>query len=556
MKRKIIGISLTMGLLGVMVAGCTSQDSKNSEDMTVLDDKVRPYYELTGNEKDKDIVVSWCLVAGKDEYYQHYWEEMKGLRAIQDITGVKIEFQVKTGYEDYLPMITAKNYPDVITAKNMEQYPGNLAGMYHDGVSTRLNEYMDKWMPNFSKIVKEYPQIARDLKLNDGSYTFVSTLYDINNENDRAAASQYGLAIRKDWLDTLGYQVPTTIDEWHDVLWAFKNMDPNGDGQSNEEPVCMASSGWKYFLAAYGIDDDPIVQKDEQGNETVIYGFITEPYKEWLTEMKKWNDEELIYNMFENTSLEKRQERVTGNFAGAWKGDAAHFDEEDEGSYISILRESVPNAEFAPVPWPLTKDGYQWCFSDITSFDRDTTVITNKAKEHGTDKAAAYIIDYMLGEKGSTLLTWGIEGKSYEVVNGEKKLLDGMNDKIEFYEETIPKRYTYADPIAVMFPQFGQMSDYVLANKSEGYVKACETWSKGDTSYKVKASCQLTVEQEKEVEKVTEGMKDLIRKMRMRFIQGKAPLTEFDAYVAQVKTKGGDRYAKIWEEAYNNYKKR
>lgn len=558
MKKKVVSLALVMGLAGTMVAGCGSSDSDKSSSK-VTDDKTKKFYEVTGNKEDKDIEVTWCVIAGKDEYYQYYWKEMKGLQAIQDITGVKIDFQVKSGYEDYLPMFSAKNYPDVITAKNLEQYPGRLGGMYNDGVSLKLNDYMKDYMPNFSKIVKDYPDIARDLKMDDGSYTFVSALYDVNDEDDRAAASQYGLAIRKDWLDTCGFdELPSTIDEWHDVLLSFKNDDPNGDGQSNEEPVCMASSGWKYFLAAYGIDDDPVVQKDAEGNETVIYGFITDAYKEWLTEMKKWNDEGLIYNMFENTSLEKRQERVTSNLAGAWKGDAAHFDEEDSSSYISQLKEIVPDAEFAAVPWPtaVNDPDQQWCFSDIASFDRDTTVITNNAKVHGTDAAAAYIIDYMLGENGSTLLTWGIEGESFEEKNGEKKLKDDMNETVDFHGQSIPKKYTYADPITVMLPQFGEMSEYVLANKSEGYVDACKTWSKGDTSYKVNAACQLSVEQQDEVSKVTDGMKEYISKMRRRFIEGKAPLTEYDAYVAQVKEKGGDRYAEIWGEAYENYKNR
>lgn len=556
MKKKLLSCLMVGGMIGTMVAGCGSKESSTGSSGTVTDDNTKKYYEITGNEEDKDITVTWCLVADKDEYYQYYWDEMKGMQAIQDITGVNIKFEVKIGYEDYLPMFSAKEYPDVITAKNMEKYPGRMGGMYRDGVSLKLDDYMEEWMPNFSKIVEEYPDIARDLKVADGCYTFVSVLYDINNENDRAASSQYGLAIREDWLDTLGYELPTNIDEWHDVLLAFKNDDPNGDGQANEEPVCMASSGWKYFLAAYGIDDDPCIQKDENGNETVIYGFMTEPYKEWLTEMKKWNDEALIYNMFENVSIEKRQERVVGNIAGAWKGDAVHFDEEDKKSYISLIRENVPEAEFAAVPWPLTEDGYQWCFSDINSFDRDSTVITSNAKKNGTDKAAAYIIDYMLGEKGSTLLTWGIEGESFEVKNGEKQMMDGMDEIIEFYDTEIPKKYTYADPITVMFPQFGQTSDYVLKSKSEGYVKACKAWSKGDTSYKVKACCQLTVDQQNEVDKVTEGMQEYIRKMRARFIQGKAPLTEYDAYVAQVKNLGGDRYTELWSQAYEEYKNR
>lgn len=66
---------------------------------------------------------------------------------------------------------------------------------------------------------------------------------------------------------------------------------------------------------------------------------------------------------------------------------------------------------------------------------------------------------------------------------------------------------------------------------------------------------QLSVEQQEQVDSVTEGMKGYITKMRSRFIQGSS-LTEFDSYVSQVKTMGADKYAEIWQEAYDAYKAR
>ena len=161
----------------------------------------------------------------------------------------------------------------------------------------------------------------------------------------------------------------------------------------------------------------------------------------------------------------------------------------------------------------------------------------------------------MLSENGSTYLTWGIEGESYEVKNGEKQLMDGMDETVDFHGAKIQKINTYADPITVMLPQFGEISSYVLENEDEGYVNACKTWSEGDTSYKLSAACQLSVEQQEQVDSVTEGMKGYITKMRSRFIQGSS-LTEFDSYVSQVKTMGADKYAEIWQEAYDAYKAR
>ncbi len=545
MKKRIISLLLVAAMAVTLFVGC-GKDKGGSGSTGAVDPDAKKWEE-------EGVTVTWWLMGGNETYRQNYWKEMKGLKAIQESLGINIDFKVATSYDAYLPMMAAKDYPDVITAMNLENYPGRMAGMHKDGVSLALNDYMEEYMPNFSKIVEEYPKISRDLKLDDGSYTFVSTLYDIDNEDDRAASSQYGLAIRQDWLDAVGKDVPTNMAEWYDVLSAFKNSDPNGNSERDEEPVCMASSGWKYFLTAYGIDDDPIVQEDG----TVVYGFMTDNYKQYLTEMNKWQTDGLIYNMFEATSLEKRQERVTNNFAGAWKADADHFDYTIDGSYLSILQEKAPDAKFTAVPWPKTADGKMYCFSDINTFPRDTTVITSNAKKHGTDKAAAYLIDYMLGEKGSNYVTWGIEGESYTVEDdGTKVLVDGMNDTVSFEGTNIPKFNTYADPTTVNLPSFGTISEYVLSQKPDTYIEAVKVWAEGDTSYKMPAACQLSVEQEAEIEDIVTDMKNYVTKQRQRFITGKEPLTNYDTYVNNVERLGGTKYAEIWQQAYDSWQAR
>ena len=38
--------------------------------------------------------------------------------------------------------------------------------------------------------------------------------------------------------DNLGLEAPTTVDELYDVLVAFRDNDPNGNGQKDEIPYC------------------------------------------------------------------------------------------------------------------------------------------------------------------------------------------------------------------------------------------------------------------------------------------------------------------------------
>ena len=39
--------------------------------------------------------------------------------------------------------------------------------------------------------------------------------------------------IRKDWLDKLGLEQPKTIDDFYNVLKAFKEQDPDGNGAND-----------------------------------------------------------------------------------------------------------------------------------------------------------------------------------------------------------------------------------------------------------------------------------------------------------------------------------
>ncbi len=542
MKKRVLALLLAVAMTCSMFAvGCGDKKGGNNGDNNGESTSAG----ISKFEKD-GVTLDWWVVGGHDEYYQHYFAEMKGMQKIQEETGITINFLVQTNEDGYLPMMTAQNYPDIVTAKNMEMYPGRLDKMYLDGISIAMDKYIEDYMPNFKSILEEYPTIAKDLQISTGEYTFASTLYDVENEDDRAATSVYGLAIRKDWLDTVGLEVPTNMSEWYEVLMSFKSMDPNGNGANDEEPICMASSGWKYFLVAYGIGDDPII--DENGK--VFYGYATEAYKEFLAEMNKWQSEGLIYNWFKKATLIDREERVTSNLAGAWKADADHFDTDDSGSYISVLRNSVPDAEFAACPWPAAEDGTVWCYSNISSFHRDTTIITSNCTEV---EAACWLIDSMYSEEGSTYLSWGIEGGSYEVVNGEKQMLDGMDDAVEYYGSSIKQRYTYADPTTIGFPKFKSFASCILSTKSEDYVEACKVWAEGDTSYRMPYAAQLNDEQSKQVEEVTENMKSYITEKREEFITGKEPLTNYDAYIEQVKLYGSEDYERIWQECYDAY---
>ena len=67
------------------------------------------------------------------------------------------------------------------------------------------------------------------------------------------------LTIRKDWLENVGLEMPTDLDSFYDVLYAFTYNDPDGNGQKDTYgmAMCMADpSGFQHIMTAFGIPFD------------------------------------------------------------------------------------------------------------------------------------------------------------------------------------------------------------------------------------------------------------------------------------------------------------
>ena len=95
--------------------------------------------------------------------------------------------------------------------------------------------------------------------------------------------------IWKDWLDELGLEVPTTMDEWHTVLTAFKEK------KGAAAPYTFEYTNNQYltsdpFAYAYGTNRSFYVGSDGK----VHFGATEEGYKEFLTTMAQWYGEGLI----------------------------------------------------------------------------------------------------------------------------------------------------------------------------------------------------------------------------------------------------------------------
>lgn len=224
------------------------------------------------------------------------------------------------------------------------------------------------------------------------------------------------LFIRQDWLDTLGLEQPETIEDWYEVLTAFKNEDPNGNGIQDEIPLSgidLASGLFSYLLSAYDLPAGVGPWwYDENGEVFCVY--TTEEYKNFVTEMNRWYAEGLI-DMELTRDEANFQALCATNTVGAF----SHLSER-ETQYNNLLATSgYPEAVHSLIHHPAgTKE--------VQVVKRDPTW-NHYAIPASSDKAELAVkwMKFVWGsDEGVTLTEWGIEGKTWEEVDGKKQYTD------------------------------------------------------------------------------------------------------------------------------------
>ena len=223
-----------------------------------------------------------------------------------------------------------------------------------------------------------------------------------------------GLVLRADWLKDLGLEAPTTIDEWYNVLTAFKN-EKNAIAPFTAQLGFMQSPG--AFYTAYGVANTYF----SDDGSTVKYGPYLPEYKEFLKTMHKWYDEGLIDSDIFTHTAATVDSRVLNNESGDWAG----YSGGGVGAYMQTARKDNPDFDLVGVPVPTRNktdkakgflsqpfNAAMPCFSATNPYPVETMKL----------------IDFFYTDEGDFLINWGVEGTSCEVVDGAYKFTDLLSN--------------------------------------------------------------------------------------------------------------------------------
>ena len=509
--------------------------------------------------------VTYYVRGGTAEYEPYIYPGLVGLLKIQDMAGVNIDWTVVCGSGDeinaqYLSMMASGNYPDIIQWQHNNDYTGGVSQLYADEIIIRLNEVIDQYMPNYKKLLEDNPQVAKTLMDDEGNYLYFTVINPLNSDLEKVAVTWWGLLMRQDWLDNVSMEVPTTIDEWYEVLTAFKEGDPNGNGELDEIPFDAGSAGLNLFMPAFGFQNGIYIDPD---TGKVAYGQYGEKYKAYLETMAKWYAEGLIQNVFADetgAAAASSDPNIYADLAGSWKGLSNYWEQR-----LPQVLEKNPNADFVAVPWPTAANGIAYADDYGMGYgDRYCAVISVDCKNV---EAAARLIDAMYTEEGTNCTTWGtIEGDpinpewtqghgTYTVdENGVKHETEWANQMTQnFYDGAFANKYRYAMS-HVSFPRW-VAADYLAATREQRYVDSAMLWASASNALEYPAAITLSTDAQKAVAEI-ENMGTYISEMNYKFITGAEPLTNFDTYMDTLQKMGIENLIALYQEAYDNFMSR
>ena len=528
MKRKrLMGLITAAALcMGMLLPGCGSKETETASSGETT--------QAQGTEAAEEVQEEpvTLRIATMDNPYDpaSYTSGLPVMQALEEATNVTIEWEVSPSsqYETYTQTIlaAAEDMPDIMCSV----YGQDPRALYDAGLIIDLKPLIDSVGENTKKYLEEHPEILGMITEPDGKILSIPTIQDGENFG-------HGFMIRKDWLGKLGLEVPTTTDELLEVLRAFKTGDPNGNGQADEIPCTIQGTynldfSWPYmFCVSPGRDFDA----DENG--TVFFPPMADEFKEFLKYMNTMYEEGLLDSMFSTRTSEEWTTLINTDKVGlvqGWVSNLATFNQNEGQEWVAMTVPTGPSGE---------------------SFSVSVPTITGKnfiTKDCENPEAAFKFLDYVwASEEGQMLANYGIEGTSYEMVDGEPQFTDFVLNNPDGLS---PNEALLSLGAVHKLPRISG-AELTIATATD----ELNEWNEANKAMMRKCfpSFEIIMTPEEVEQKAELGYTDMWtykEEMKARFIMGKDDIDEYwDTYIQTLKDMGIDDVLAIEQAKYDRY---
>lgn len=531
MFKKVISLFLAAGLSVTMLAGC------GEKKVAGLDSGISGKYgkgEISYPiETEGETLRAWV---GNNPNWMKSCSDFNDTlfaKQIQKETGINVKFITPpagdTG-EAFNLLFSSSDLPDIIS-NNWKTFSGGPDGAIDSGYIFAFNDYLEDYAPNFNRVLNEnenYKKSARSL--NGNYYSFGTITHSV---------PVYGALIRQDWLDDLGLSQPETIDEWYTVLKAFKEK------KNADAPLAFMNSNYFYQDSVFTSAFKTYYSFYCEGAD-IKFGPLEQGYKDFIKEMTKWYSEGLIDRNVASSDGEALDAKILNDRTGATDGWASST----VGRYMAAKSSDSP-MRLEGVPYPVMKKGdpiavYGSSAGAFPYSDNAAISSTSQNKE-----LAMRYLDYGFSEAGIRLYCFGIEGDSYNMVNGAPSYTDMVLNN--------PDGLSISEALGLYCGAMKGGSSiltneaYLQQLKRDEEFRAVKTWER-NTDHCLPTLLMSSADQKEYTDIMTE-IETYVSETTLGIVCGHLPLSTLDTMNDQLKSMRIERAIEIMQNAWDTYNK-
>lgn len=323
--------------------------------------------------------------------------EMEWLNILEEENGVDIEWQQITADWDQKKsvMFAGGDIPDILFKATATTDFATYNGLFEN-----LAPYIEAGdMPNVAGMFEDHPELRTLCTDENGA------IYGLPNYRSLWPRTNRVLYINKTWVDALGLQMPSTMDELHEVLLAFRDKDPNGNGDTTDEIPLDFNGFPSFLLGCFGV---PLMNESDGyyvEDGTVKNFRVDENYKEFMIWLQELYGEGLINEEVITQDYSKFQSLARGEGTTAKVGVTLGWESGDRFG-TEVADQYVPLPALKPHADSDENEVYWGYYYDNNSVNAATVALSANCKN--MEASVSFIDDFYAEEIGIQVLFGGM----------------------------------------------------------------------------------------------------------------------------------------------------
>lgn len=547
-------------LIALVIALLLFAGSALAETALIEKINVEPGFPVVNEPVDVSIMVipQWGAVDFKPE---RNWM----CQYIDKYSGLNVEWTVvdpSAADERIAMMLNSGDMPDAILGYNF-----NCDKIVKYGVSDQIFHPINDllaYCPTLSAYLDANPESRAAITATDGNIYGFPAFSNIWSYDVR-------FFVQSKWLENLGLEQPDTLEEFKQMLIAFRDQDANGNGDATDEVPWDGAwnegqSERQFIWSSFGYigNYDGDIAIDYNGDAPkIVYMPYEASYKDYLEYMNDlWNEGLIAPDMFTQAETQVQATVLEGVVGFCGQSAPYVYDPDHQTEWRSIHPLTTEEGK-TPV-WPGAKPVFQ-----------TATMVLNADLDDETAAALVNLADNMYTLEWYVYATYGPEAGSDLDWNHDGHYFDAEANAIAYnMPEDMTSAWTHRITNLSIWslPGFNCMgyAPYKIALGQEYPDSAVgQLFKNGDVSRADEVDQQQTYSpyyvsqvpslffSAEDMERVTElatPLDDYVASMEAKFITGEASIEkEYDNFIATLEAYGVKEYMDIYTRYFDAY---